>query len=159
MANSSAKQKRSQQRSAGRRPSLLITLTVCAAVAAVAVAAYVIFEKQTAAGPQAKDLGIDSQALKGRWLRPDGGYVLEIRGMEPDGRIDASYFNPRPINVSRAEASREGGATRLFVELRDTGYPGCTYTLTYDPREDALKGIYYQAAVQESYEIAFVRMK
>jgi hypothetical protein len=47
----------------------------------------------------------------------------------------------------------------VFVELRDTNYPGSTYTMIYDPRDDVLKGIYYQAAIQESYEIVFVRMK
>ena len=71
----------------------------------------------------------------------------------------AAYFNPRPINVSRAEASLEGTTTKVFIELRDTNYPGATYTLTYDPESDQLKGIYFQPALQQSFDVVFVRMK
>ena len=42
----------------------------------------------------------------------------------------------------------EGGALKLFIELRDVGYPGSTYTLTYLPAGDRLTGVYYQAAIQ-----------
>ena len=38
-------------------------------------------------------------------------------------------------------------------------YPGSTYTLTYDPASDQLKGVYYQAALQQRFEVVFVRMK
>ena len=48
--------------------------------------------------------------------------------------------------------------TKVFIELRDTNYPGPTYTLTYDPKEDQLKGVYFQAALQQSYDVVFVRM-
>src|SRR5262245_38211615 len=41
--------------------------------------------------------------LVGRWQRPDGGYVIEIRNVATNGKLDAGYFNPRPINVARAE--------------------------------------------------------
>ena len=73
--------------------------------------------------------------------------------------MDAGYFNPRPINVSRAEASQEGTTTKVFIELRDTNYPGSTYTLTYDPQSDQLKGVYFQAALQQSFDVVFVRLK
>ncbi len=43
----------------------------------------------------------DVQRLTGRWVRPDGGYVLELRDVKKEGGVHASYFNPRPINVSR----------------------------------------------------------
>ena len=65
--------------------------------------------------------------LVGRWLRADGGYVLEIRAVSSEGRVDASYLNPRPINVARAEATRGGDIVTLLVELRDVNYPGSTY--------------------------------
>ena len=48
------------------------------------------------------------QKLKGKWVRPDGGYVFEIKSVEDGGKIVASYSNPRPINVSKAEASQDG---------------------------------------------------
>jgi hypothetical protein len=108
------------------------------------------------AGPEpAIPLGFE--VLRGRWLREDGGYVLELRGIGASGRMDAAYYNPGPIRVSRAEASREGANLKVFVELRDTGYPGCTYTLEYNPGSDALLGVYYQAAVDQSFDVMFVR--
>jgi hypothetical protein len=73
--------------------------------------------------------------------------------------MDAGYFNPRPINVSRAEASQEGTTIKVFIELRDTNYPGSTYTLTFDPQSDQLKGVYFQAALQQSFDVFFVRLK
>lgn len=97
------------------------------------------------------------EKLPGKWLRPDGGYILEIRSVAPDGKLDAGYFNPQPINVAKAEASQEGGTVKVFIELRDVNYPGSTYTLTYDPANDQLKGIYYQAALREQYEVFFER--
>jgi hypothetical protein len=97
--------------------------------------------------------------LKGRWLRPDGGYIIHIRAIEGSGKIDAGYFNPRPINVSKAQATKDGSKIKVFVELTDVGYPGSTYTLTYDPKEDVLRGIYYQAAMKQSFDVYFTRMK
>ena len=96
--------------------------------------------------------------LKGKWLRPDGGYVIEIKSVESGGKMDAAYFNPRSINVSRAEAIRDGEAAKVFIELRDVKYPGSTYTLTYDPAADQLKGIYYHAGLQQQFEVFFQRM-
>jgi hypothetical protein len=98
-------------------------------------------------------------AVNGRWLRLDGGYVLEIRAVDAGGTIDAAYFNPQPINVARAEATRDGSTLKVFVELRAPNYPGSTYTLTYDPGRDQLGGTYFQAALQQWFDVAFVRMK
>jgi hypothetical protein len=97
--------------------------------------------------------------LVGKWLRPDGGYVLEIRAVDASGTMEAGYFNPRPIGVFKANAALENSATKVFVELRDAGYPGCTYTLTYVPGPDKLAGIYYQAAIQQDFPVEFERMK
>ena len=97
--------------------------------------------------------------LKGRWQRPDGGYIVEVKSVAPDGSIDAAYFNPELIHVTRAEASRDGDAIKVSIELRDVNYPGSTYTLTYEPRSDELKGIYYQAIERQRFEVAFVRLK
>jgi hypothetical protein len=99
------------------------------------------------------------EKLKGRWLRPDGGYVIEIRSVGSGGKLDATYSNPRPINVSKAEASQDGAVTKVFIELRDVNYPGSTYNLTYEAQSDQLEGIYYQAAIRERFEVIFVRMK
>ncbi len=45
------------------------------------------------------------QLLMVHWQRTDGGYIIEIRSINTDGKITAGYFNPRPINVSRAQAA------------------------------------------------------
>jgi hypothetical protein len=97
--------------------------------------------------------------LKGRWVRPDGGYVILIKSVDSAGRMEAEYLNPKPIPVSRAELTLTGGTSKLFIELRGTGYPGSTYTLTYDQRTDELRGNYYQAAIQQNFEVAFIRVK
>jgi hypothetical protein len=99
----------------------------------------------------------DFQKLKGKWLRPDGGYVLEINGVDQAGKLEAAYLNPRSIHVAKAEASREGSVTKVFIELRDVNYPGSTYTLVYEPGSDQLQGVYFQAMEQQRYEVAFVR--
>jgi hypothetical protein len=99
------------------------------------------------------------QQLKGKWLRPDGGYVVDIRTVADGGTMDVAYFNPQPIKVSRAEASQEGFTMKVFLELRDVYYPGSTYTLTHDPASDQLKGVYYQAALQQRFAVVFVRMQ
>jgi hypothetical protein len=97
--------------------------------------------------------------LNGRWLRPDGGYVLEIRAVDASGKIDAVYLNPKPINIAKAEATRDGATLKVFVELRAPNYPGSTYTLTYDSKQDQLKGIYFQAVQRQSFDVFFIRMK
>jgi hypothetical protein len=99
------------------------------------------------------------QRLLGRWVRPDGGYVIEIRNADPGGKLEANYFNPNPIHVGRAEASGQGSMIKVVVELRDENYPGSTYTLAYDPASDILKGIYFQAVQREEYEVQFARLK
>jgi hypothetical protein len=99
------------------------------------------------------------QKLVGRWLRPDGGYVIEVKSVNDSGKMEAAYFNPNPIHVAKAEASQDSSATKVFLELRDVNYPGSTYTLTYNPASDQLQGIYYQAAIRERFQVFFERLK
>jgi hypothetical protein len=101
----------------------------------------------------------DYGTLKGRWVRLDGGYILSVKDIEPSGKMDAAYYNPRPINVSKAQATQEAATLKVFVELRDAGYPGSTYTLSYDPKTDRLGGVYYQAAIGQRFDVIFVRSK
>jgi hypothetical protein len=101
----------------------------------------------------------DYRPLIGRWQRTDGGYVIEIKRVATDGTMDSGYFNPRPIHVSRAKASNFKDHLKVEVELRDTGYPGSTYTLLYDPDRDALLGFYYQAVQRQNFDVIFIRMK
>jgi hypothetical protein len=97
--------------------------------------------------------------LLGEWVRPDGGYVLAVAGVAADGTAAVAYFNPRPINVGRAEARIADDKLGFFVELRDRNYPGSTYTLRYDPEGDQLVGVYFQAVQRASYDVVFVRRR
>jgi hypothetical protein len=101
----------------------------------------------------------EMSTLTGRWVRSDGGYAIVIKSVDPSGKADATYFNPNPINVSKAEVSVEGGSLRLFIELRGVGYPGSTYTLTYVPTGDRLTGAYFQAALQQTFAVVFQRAR
>jgi hypothetical protein len=101
----------------------------------------------------------DFMVLNGRWARTDGGYVIEIKSVEAGGQMQAAYYNPNPINVSLAEATRQGAAVIVFIELRAPGYPGSTYTLIHDPKSDDLKGVYHHAGLQQNFEVVFVRVK
>jgi len=90
-------------------------------------------------------------------VRTDGGYVLGIRAVSPDGKVDLDYLNPRPIHVEQALASRAGSVLSLFVELRDVNYPGSLYNLAYEPARDQLEGTYYQAVAKETFAVTFER--
>jgi len=109
--------------------------------------------------PKQTQVQTDVQRLEGRWVRPDGGYVLELSEIKNDGSLKASYFNPRPIKVFTAKWSRKEGKINLFVELRDVNYPGSTYSLQYDAATDRLKGTYFQAVEKQTFSIEFVRAK
>ncbi|MCU0593396.1 MAG: hypothetical protein MUC57_18235 [Desulfobacterales bacterium] len=145
------------------KPILFVTI----AGLVVLAAAYIFWGGRS---PSSSELGsanrpsvaaakIDLQRLIGDWVRPDGGYVISVRRIEPGGRVEAVYLNPRPINVSRAEVSVVGDTATLFIELRDAGYPGSTYELRYDPRSDRLAGVYFQAAMGQRFDVVFVRKK
>ena len=134
---------------------------------ALAVGAYLFLSGEQSVGqvspvsaakeaPQAENR---FDCLKGRWVRPDGGYVLEIKEIGRDGKMTAKYFNPLPVNVSRAEAAAAGSAIKVFIELRDVNYPGATYNLTFDPKNDQLQGVYLQPALQRSFQIFFIKEK
>jgi hypothetical protein len=97
--------------------------------------------------------------LQGKWQRGDGDYLIEIKSATVDGKLDARYFNPRPINVSQAQASRKDDSFQVFVELRDVNYPGSTYKLIYDAKSDQLFGEYFQAAMKQTFDVAFGRVK
>ena len=99
------------------------------------------------------------ERLVGKWVRPDGGYILELWDIKKDGSVSAAYYNSRPIKVFSAKWSRKDGKINLFVELRDINYPGSKYNLQYDPKSDRLKGTYFQAVEKQTFNIEFVRAK
>lgn len=122
----------------------------------------VIPPRQPLPTPRAKEATVEAsqetvRALRGRWVRADGGYVLEILNLLPGGRLEAAYFNPRPIRVGSAEWRMEGGRPAVFVELRDVNYPGSRYALTLDAEGKLLEGNYFQATEQKTYDVVFER--
>lgn len=137
-----------------------ITKTLCFATLVSAV----LFVQTYGAGPLSTQTeavpaaGPDPAKLVGRWLRPDGGYILQLSDPGPDGRLTAAYFNPRPIHVSRSAWKHQGGHLGVFIELRAPNYPGSTYTLAFDQARDRLVGIYFQAAMQQKFEVEFERI-
>lgn len=110
---------------------------------------------QTPNNSSSKKASADYSRLIGSWVRLDGGYVIEIRKIHPDGKVDAAYLNPRPINVDKATVSEIDGTLGLFIRLQDQGYPGSTYALKYNSEYDVLVGVYFQAAIQQMFEVIF----
>ena len=100
----------------------------------------------------------DAQRLVGRWLRSDADYTIEIASVGEDGKLDARYFNPKPIHVSRAETVVKDGKLVMGLELQDTNYPGNFYALVYDPGSDSLSGIYNHLGLGKQFEVAFSRV-
>ncbi len=95
--------------------------------------------------------------LLGRWVRSDGGYVIEIREATSDGKLDAAYFNPNPINVGKSEWQLKDEKLIVVVELRDVNYPGSLYTLEFRDAEKRMVGTYYQAVEGTTFDVEFAR--
>jgi hypothetical protein len=169
----SGKQKRSLKASkpGEHKFSLVLMIFICAAI--VGAGGWLFYNKsgmRTDPKPEASNaqnfnkevaqtvLADNFQTLVGRWIRPDGGYIIEIRNVDANGLLEAAYFNPRPIHVSQARLTIVNKETQIFIELRDVGYPGATYALTYHPDQDILVGLYYQPTAGQSFEVIFVRM-
>ena len=112
-------------------------------------------QRAPAAGSPSVEAGFN--ALPGRWVRLQGGYVITIRAVDSDGNIDASYANPRPLPFHSAVASKDGNVLKLSFELRAGGYNGSTYKLRYDAANDRLTGVYDQVVARQTFEVVFVR--
>jgi hypothetical protein len=135
---------------------LLLSTLIASASLALAQGTSAPQEKSAVPSLQAKpDFGI----LQGRWVRPDGGYTIIIKGVDAEGNLEASYFNPNSLPFSKAHATVEANTLNVFLELRAGGYAGSTYTLKYDSVGDRLAGVYFQAVAQQKFNIYFVRAK
>jgi len=97
--------------------------------------------------------------LIGRWARTEGPYVINVSAVDENGKINASYANPRPLPFHTAAVSREGNTLNLFFELRAGGYGGSTYRLKYDAASDSLRGVYDQVVVKQRFDVVFTRTK
>ena len=113
--------------------------------------------KTSAPKNQVKTTVPDPQKIVGRWLRPDGGYILELGDVQDGGVLRAAYFNPSPIDVCESKWGVEGSELSVFVKFDHPHYPGSYYHLIYDPDQDRLRGAYYQAVQDRTYNVEFVR--
>lgn len=104
-------------------------------------------------GPQ------DESVVVGQWLRPDGGYILEIKKVSKGGQAEAMYFNPNPIHVESALVTDKDGQLHLRLVLRDENYDGSTYELNYEPEKDVLTGTYFSPNAGQTYQVFFQRLK
>ena len=95
----------------------------------------------------------------GQWARTEGPYVININSVDVNGKLDASYANPRPLPFHTAEVVRDGNGLKLVFELRAAGYGGSTYTLNYDAASDSLRGVYDQVVVKQKFDVVFRRTK
>jgi hypothetical protein len=101
----------------------------------------------------------DSVKLVGSWTRTDAPYEIRIIEISNGGNMVAGYFNPKSINVGRANWANVNGALNVYIELQDENYPGSNYVLQYLPDQDALAGKYFQAVEGVTYDVGFTRKK
>ena len=95
--------------------------------------------------------------IAGKWQRTDGNYLIKVSDVLPNGQATVEYFNPRSIHVAQAIISTEKEMTKLFIKFQDKGYEGSTYRLYYYAEKDALLGFYYQALMDKTFEVIFLR--
>jgi hypothetical protein len=123
-----------------------LLLTIAAVLIVAGIASFILVEKKA-----------DYTQLVGQWVRASGGYILDIRSVQSDGKLEAAYLNPKPINISKASANTRTGQIEIFVELRDKYYPGSYYTLTYDSQMDCLVGVYHHLGIGQNIDVFFLR--
>jgi hypothetical protein len=114
---------------------------------------------ETKAGPPTSAVAAVRAKFLGKWQRPGEPYVLEFRSVADDGRIEAAYFNPRPIRVGKAEVRQTPLGPGVYVEMNDINYTGSNYTLIYDEKNGILQGLYYQATMGQTHEVVFERTR
>ena len=119
----------------------------------------ILFIRNTEETRQSNKKAVDKNLLAGDWVRTDASYLIKINKVSEDGTLETQYFNPKPINVGKANWEESHGNLTITVELRDVNYPGSTYTLSYLPDRDVLAGEYYQAVQGATFYVEFVREK
>jgi len=135
-----------QSHSFGRMIAVALTLTVAGSA---------LSQTPPSRPAGAAPAKVSAEVLKGTWLRPDGGYRIAINGVGPDGKLDATYFNPTRLPFAKAQVSQDGATFRVVLELQAGGYAGSTYDLLYEPATNRLKGTFYQAVSAANRTVRF----
>jgi hypothetical protein len=99
----------------------------------------------------------DYGVIAGNWQRTDGKYTVKVSDVTSDGHAAVAYYNPKPIHVEKATISTEKEMIELFIKFQDKGYEGSTYRLYYFAKKDALAGFYYQAVIDKTFKVIFLR--
>jgi hypothetical protein len=165
MKNKAAKKQQPHKKTAekkSKRPwGILVVVIISATIGVIYWKINHTTNKSTSTPPtQVQQPLVDQNQLVGRWVRTDSGgnYIIEIKSVAADGKLDAGYFNPNPIKVGRTEWQKKNGSLMIVVELQDINYPGSTYTLNLLSGGNRLAGIYYQAVEGANFDVEFVRM-
>lgn len=137
-----------------KKPTIII-LSLVVAVALIVV--IFILNNESSESVSTSTKAIDKNLLVGTWLRTDAKYRILISKVNDAGSLEASYFNPNPINVGGASWQESYGNLKIILELRDVNYPRSTYTLNYLPDKDLLAGDYYQAVEGLTFYVEFTR--
>jgi len=99
----------------------------------------------------------DYNIIAGKWQRTDGNYLIKVSDVQESGQATVEYFNPRSIHVAHAAISTEKDLIKLYIKFQDKGYEGSSYRLYYFAKKDALAGFYYQAPMDKTFEVVFLR--
>jgi hypothetical protein len=127
----------------------------------ILAASAVFYDSASAQSPPAApaSASLSFSVVVGRWARTAGPYIININSVDVNGKLDASYANPKPLPFHTAEVVRDGSGLKLLFELRAGGYGGSTYTLNYDAASDSLRGVYDQVVVKQKFDVVFNRTK
>ncbi len=122
---------------------------------------FFLFILQPACADEVESLAVktDYGIIAGKWQRTDGNYLIRISDVQKGGQATVEYFNPRSIHVVQTAISTEKELIKLFIKFQDKGYEGSSYSLYYYAEKDALLGFYYQAPMDKTYEVIFLRYK
>jgi hypothetical protein len=140
-----------------KKPTKII-LTLGVAVILI-VLVVVLTNKQSSESNTNGKKTSEENLLVGDWVRTDASYLVKIIKVNEDRTLEAQYFNPKPINVGKANWEESYGNLKIIIELRDANYPGSTYTLNYLSDRDILAGDYYQAVEGLTFYVEFARNK
>ena len=99
-----------------------------------------------------------AEKLTGKWIRDDGDYTLDIESVNENGTLNASYFNPKPIELGRTEWMMYKNKLHVLVELKGP-YVLSKCQLVYDAESKKLNGTFFQAVEQETYPIFFNKVE
>ena len=122
-------------------------------------ASFVIEDNKPLKQDQSNGKSADQSLLIGEWTRTDAPYQIKITDVLDNGKLDAAYFNPRSIYVSKAYWTETGTILTIYVELQDENYPGSNYKLNYNSERNVLVGEYFQAVEGVTYPVEFVKTK